>query len=170
MAGHNAIAGAGPGGCRPSGRPISGIVLAVLLGFTGPVPLPKGVGLCRIRPLAVLREYATNARDSHVAAGSDRPIEVDLPSDQPRLCASGNPLDRNAHHHPQGQGTPEMPCYTITYRTEVDLSIDVEAAGWDCEWSNYLAHLDRAIWRYPRLVTTLRRAHTAAGDRPGRPM
>ena len=39
-----------------------------------------------------------------------------------------------------------------------------------CEWSNYLAHLDRAIWRYPRLVTTLRRAHTAAGDRPGRPM
>ena len=32
-------------------------------------------------PLAVLREYATNARDSHVAAGSDRPIEVDLPSD-----------------------------------------------------------------------------------------
>src|SRR5664280_2558232 len=23
-----------------------------------------------------------------------------------------------------------------------------------CEWSNYLAHLDRAIWRYPRLVTT----------------
>ena len=39
-----------------------------------------------------------------------------------------------------------------------------------CEWSNYLAHLDRAIWRYPRLVTTLRRAHTAACDRPGRPM
>jgi HSP90 family molecular chaperone len=32
-------------------------------------------------PLAVLREYATNARDSHVAAGTDRPIEVDLPSD-----------------------------------------------------------------------------------------
>ena len=32
-------------------------------------------------PLAVLREYATNARDSHVAAGSDRPIEVDLPTD-----------------------------------------------------------------------------------------
>ena len=24
-----------------------------------------------------------------------------------------------------------MPCYTITYRTEVDLSIDVEAADWD---------------------------------------
>ena len=42
--------------------------------------------------------------------------------------------------------------------------------GYCCEWSNYLAHLDRAIWRYPRLVTTLRRAHTAAGDRPGRPM
>ena len=42
--------------------------------------------------------------------------------------------------------------------------------GQVCEWSNYLAHLDRAIWRYPRLVTTLRRAHTAAGDRPGRPM
>jgi len=32
-------------------------------------------------PLAVLREYATNARDSHVAAGTDRPIEVDLPSE-----------------------------------------------------------------------------------------
>ncbi len=32
-------------------------------------------------PLAVLREYATNARDSHVAAGTDRPIEVNLPSD-----------------------------------------------------------------------------------------
>ena len=39
-----------------------------------------------------------------------------------------------------------------------------------CEWSNYLAHLDRAIWRYPRPVTTLWRAHTASGDRPGRPM
>src|SRR5664280_442166 len=38
---------------------------------------------------------------------------------------------------------------------------------WAHEWSNYFAHLDRAIWRYPRLVTTLRRAHTAAGDRPG---
>jgi hypothetical protein len=24
-----------------------------------------------------------------------------------------------------------MPCYTLTYRTEVDLSIDVEAADWD---------------------------------------
>ena len=24
-----------------------------------------------------------------------------------------------------------MPCYTITYRTAVDLSIDVEAADWD---------------------------------------
>ena len=32
-------------------------------------------------PLAVLREYATNARDSHVAAGSNRPIEVNLPTD-----------------------------------------------------------------------------------------
>ena len=39
-----------------------------------------------------------------------------------------------------------------------------------CEWSNYLAHLDRAIWRSPRPVTTLWRAHTASGDRPGRPM
>jgi hypothetical protein len=27
-----------------------------------------------------------------------------------------------------------------------------------CEWSNYLAHLDRAIWRYPWSVTTLLRA------------
>lgn len=32
-------------------------------------------------PLAVLREYTTNARDSHVAAGVSRPIEVRLPSD-----------------------------------------------------------------------------------------
>jgi hypothetical protein len=31
--------------------------------------------------LAVLREYATNARDSHVAGGTDRPVEVDLPSE-----------------------------------------------------------------------------------------
>lgn len=31
--------------------------------------------------LAVLREYSTNAADSHVAAGTDRPIEVNLPSD-----------------------------------------------------------------------------------------
>lgn len=31
-------------------------------------------------PLAVLREYATNARDAHQAAGVTRPIEVDLPT------------------------------------------------------------------------------------------
>lgn len=30
--------------------------------------------------LAVLREYSTNAADSHVAAGTDRPIQVTLPS------------------------------------------------------------------------------------------
>lgn len=30
-----------------------------------------------------MREYATNARDSHAAAGSDRPIEVDLPAHRP---------------------------------------------------------------------------------------
>lgn len=37
-------------------------------------------------PLAVLREYTCNARDSHVAAGQARPIEVTLPSDmQPTL-------------------------------------------------------------------------------------
>lgn len=37
-------------------------------------------------PLAVLREYSCNARDSHVAAGQARPIEVTLPSDmQPTL-------------------------------------------------------------------------------------
>jgi hypothetical protein len=32
-------------------------------------------------PLAVLREYSCNARDSHIAAGQDLPIEVTLPSD-----------------------------------------------------------------------------------------
>ena len=32
------------------------------------------------KPLAILREYSTNARDSHVAAGVDRPIEVELPT------------------------------------------------------------------------------------------
>lgn len=31
-------------------------------------------------PLAVLREYATNARDAHQAAGATRPIEVGLPT------------------------------------------------------------------------------------------
>src|SRR5664279_1326601 len=31
-------------------------------------------------PLAVLREYSTNARDAHQAAGVDRPIEVSLPT------------------------------------------------------------------------------------------
>jgi hypothetical protein len=31
-------------------------------------------------PLAVLREYSTNARDAHQAAGIDRPIEVSLPT------------------------------------------------------------------------------------------
>jgi len=48
--------------------------------------------------------------------------------------------------------------------------IDARARPQVCEWSNYLAHLDRAIWRYPRPVTTLWRAHTASGDRPGRLM
>ena len=38
-----------------------------------------------------------------------------------------------------------------------------------CECSNYLAHFARAIWRFPRPMTTLRRAYTAAGDRPRRP-
>jgi len=41
--------------------------------------------------------------------------------------------------------------------------------GQGCECSNYLAHFGRAIWRYARPVTTLRRAYTAAGDRPRRP-
>lgn len=37
-------------------------------------------------PLAVLREYACNARDSHIASGQARPIEVTLPSNlQPTL-------------------------------------------------------------------------------------
>lgn len=31
------------------------------------------------RPMAVLREYSTNARDSHIMAGVTRPIEVTLP-------------------------------------------------------------------------------------------
>ena len=39
-----------------------------------------------------------------------------------------------------------------------------------CECSNYLAHFGRAIWRYPRPMTTLRSACTAAGDRPPGPM
>lgn len=33
------------------------------------------------KPLAVVREYSTNARDSHIEAGVDRPIEVTTPSD-----------------------------------------------------------------------------------------
>ena len=40
----------------------------------------------------------------------------------------------------------------------------------ECEWSNYLAHLDRAIWRYPWPVTTLLHAYNAAGDRPRLPL
>lgn len=40
----------------------------------------------RDAPLAVLREYAANAADSHVQAGTTAPIEVTLPSDwDPRL-------------------------------------------------------------------------------------
>lgn len=35
--------------------------------------------------LAVIREYSTNAFDSHIDAGVDRPIEVDLPSDLRRM-------------------------------------------------------------------------------------
>lgn len=33
------------------------------------------------RQMAVIREYSTNARDAHIAAGVQRPIEVSLPSD-----------------------------------------------------------------------------------------
>lgn len=33
------------------------------------------------KTLAVVREYSTNARDSHIEAGVDRPIEVSTPSD-----------------------------------------------------------------------------------------
>ena len=44
-----------------------------------------------------------------------------------------------------------------------------DMATYGCECSNYLAHFGRAIWRYARPVTTLRRAYTAAGDRPRRP-
>jgi hypothetical protein len=37
-------------------------------------------------PLAVLREYVCNARDSHIASGQTRPVEVTLPSNlQPTL-------------------------------------------------------------------------------------
>ena len=33
------------------------------------------------KPLAVVREYSTNARDSHIEAGVDRPIEISTPTD-----------------------------------------------------------------------------------------
>ena len=40
------------------------------------------------KPLAVIREYATNAYDAHIEAGiSDKPIEISLPNDlNPMLC------------------------------------------------------------------------------------
>lgn len=33
------------------------------------------------KPLAVVREYSTNAYDSHIEAGADRPIEISTPTD-----------------------------------------------------------------------------------------
>src|SRR5690349_8174125 len=38
------------------------------------------INLYSDKEMAVIREYSTNARDSHIEAGVDRPIEVTTPS------------------------------------------------------------------------------------------